>query len=67
MRIHINDNPILLPDEVNTISRLVEHEQISKAGTAIALNDKIVARSKWDSTCIKENDKIVVITAAFGG
>lgn len=37
------------------------------AGKAIAISNTVVAVGKWDSTKIKENDNILIITATQGG
>lgn len=36
-------------------------------GIAVAVNDMVVPKSKWDSTIINENDSIEIITAVQGG
>jgi sulfur carrier protein len=36
-------------------------------GIAVALNEMVVPKSKWESTTIKENDSIEIITAVQGG
>jgi len=34
---------------------------------AIALNQQVVPRSKYDSTAIKDNDKVEIVHAVGGG
>jgi sulfur carrier protein len=36
-------------------------------GIAVALNDTIVQRQKWDSVLINENDSIEIVHAVQGG
>ncbi len=37
------------------------------AGVAIAVNQEIIPRERWDKFEVSENDRIVVIKAACGG
>ena len=36
-------------------------------GTAVALNDEIVPRSRWASTALSEGDRVEVLGAVAGG
>ncbi|GHV16588.1 hypothetical protein AGMMS49938_16720 [Fibrobacterales bacterium] len=36
-------------------------------GIAIAVNEAVVPRSKWDTVILNENDKILAVQAAQGG
>ena len=36
-------------------------------GTAIALNEEVVIRSRWPETELHEGDRVEVLTAAQGG
>ena len=66
---------VTINDEVHTLasSDLVLDELITDIlskngdGIAIAVNDNIIPRQKWGNYRIKENDKILVITATQGG
>ncbi len=51
----------------NTIGGLIEELSIETKGVAIALNNKVVARNEWQSTPLAEGDKIVIVSAVFGG
>lgn len=37
------------------------------AGIAVALNNRVVPKTSWDSTTVKSGDSILIITAAQGG
>lgn len=67
MTLYINDRPEIFKDDEISIAELMLRKGISSQGTAIALNGKLVVRSKWDSQLLADNDKLTVITAAFGG
>lgn len=67
MTIFFNDEPIKLPNDFMTVADLVNWKKISEQGTAIAINDKLIKRDKWNVKELNENDRVTVISAAFGG
>ncbi|MCH5227460.1 MAG: sulfur carrier protein ThiS [Muribaculaceae bacterium] len=67
MIIFLNNEPIDLPKEIETVKDLVSWKEIPQQGTAIAINDKLVTQRLWPVTSLKENDHVTVISAAFGG
>lgn len=67
MNITINDNQVILPNDYMTISDLVKWKEIPSQGTAIALNDKLIKQDMWKITYLKDQDRITIISAAFGG
>lgn len=67
MNIYLNDILTPLPNDFMTIADLVNWKNIPSQGTAIAINDKLVRQNMWSVTNLKENDRITVISAAFGG
>lgn len=40
---------------------------LPERGVAIAINNCIVTRDKWEATAISEGDNVTIIKAAFGG
>ena len=46
---------------------LQEKGLMEKTGMAVAINSAVVAKSKWATTELQENDEILLITAAAGG
>lgn len=67
MHITINDTPVEIDSKDITVAELIEMRNIRTSGTAVALNDRIVTKSSWPITHIKDGDSITVISAAFGG
>jgi len=55
--------------EINaaTLDQWVAAEFSNAKGIAIAVNDKVVPSSKWDSHALKDGDKILVVEATQGG
>jgi sulfur carrier protein len=58
------------PDEVadgTTVADLVSRHRESPRGVAVARNEEVVPRSRWDATAVAEGDRIEILTAAQGG
>ncbi|MCM1153225.1 MAG: sulfur carrier protein ThiS [Muribaculum sp.] len=67
MKVYINNETLQLPAQILTVENLMKWKQIPEQGTAIAVNDKLVMKRNWSATLLHEDDRITVITAAFGG
>ena len=51
-----------------TLSQFLELEKIAnRQGIAIAINNEVVPRAKWEETELKMNDSILAITPTQGG
>ncbi|HET7819459.1 MAG TPA: sulfur carrier protein ThiS [Bacteroidia bacterium] len=40
---------------------------VQVTGIALAVNEKVVAKTEWGKFCLQENDKIIIIKATQGG
>lgn len=67
MKMLLNNQTIDVQPERCTLSRLLSDNYRSLQGMAVAVNNKLVGRDKWDVMLLNEGDDVVVITAAFGG
>lgn len=67
MIIKLNNEPLSVPSDYMNIAELLEWRNIPGAGTAVALNNRLVPRNRWDSQYLNNDDDIVIISAAFGG
>lgn len=67
MKIIFNNSPLELPLHDATLGWLIEWKGVAAGGMAVAVNNKLVVRSKWDTFQLHEGDNVVVISAAFGG
>ncbi len=69
MEITLNNQPETIGDgeEEITISQLLAKKEINPNGTAIAVNDHLICHDCWDSHKLQDGDRIVMISAAFGG
>jgi thiamine biosynthesis protein ThiS len=66
MQLQFNDQ--LIETEASCLGALLEENGLSgKTGIAVAVNDAVIRRAGWEHYLLKENDTILVITAAAGG
>lgn len=56
-----------LPDDITVSLALREVGIRSFSGVAIAINNHILKKEKWDSQKLKPQDRIVIIRASQGG
>jgi sulfur carrier protein len=67
MTITLNGESLAIRAGCTLAALLHEHNLDSRTGIAVALNDRVIARSDWTTTILTQNDSILVITAAQGG
>lgn len=65
MNIQINHKPT--ETQATQLEELVAELALPNRGVAIAIANKMVPRTEWANTQLKENDEITIIKAAFGG
>ncbi len=51
----------------STLQELIEELSIETKGVAIGINNRVITRSAWAQTPIEEGDKVVIVSAVFGG
>jgi sulfur carrier protein len=66
MEIIINGDPHQVADETS-LAQAVSLLTASATGVAAAINDEVVRRAVWESTCLAAGDRVEVITAVQGG
>ncbi|MDA3883891.1 MAG: sulfur carrier protein ThiS [Bacteroidales bacterium] len=67
MIIYLNSKSLDVSNALVLSSLLEEKQLISKKGIAVAINNSLIQKAKWAHTILKENDKIIVISATKGG
>lgn len=67
MRVYINSKMQEIPDSVDTIGKLIDHLGIPRQGTGIGLNNRLVTARDWDATTLSEDDRVMIISATYGG
>lgn len=66
MRIVINDEPQVISAPL-TLQDLLIALSRSQPGTALAVNQHIVPRDRWDSYFLQEGDELVIFQTIAGG
>lgn len=68
MQISLNSEPKLLTQQYTVLTFLChELNQTEFQGIAVALNNSILPKAKWDVTYLKEGDQLLLVRAAQGG
>lgn len=67
MTVYINSELKVIPEDISTVGKLVDHLRISRHGTGVGLNNRLIPSSAWDNTYLKENDRIMIVSATYGG
>ncbi|MCP4439101.1 MAG: sulfur carrier protein ThiS [Aureispira sp.] len=52
------------PSLLQLLTDLQKQEQ---TGIAVAVNQQVVPKTDWEATTLKDNDKVIIITATQGG
>lgn len=66
MKIYINQKEIEVQDSIS-VKELLDMQQISIEGTAIAIDNKLVPKNEWNDRILTDGNKITIIRATFGG
>lgn len=66
MKVYVNGEPKEFSGEPS-LMELVEQLELPVARIAIELNREVVRRSEWDSTMLKDEDRIEIVHFVGGG
>ncbi len=66
MRILFNDEPMTCDDDL-TVAALLDTLRQLKPGTALALNQQILPRERWEHQQVNEGDQILLFQVIAGG
>lgn len=66
MRIVVNNKEIEISDRMTLLELMTEigHTQ---SGIAVAVNQQVISRIRWEQYALSPNDQIIVIKATCGG
>jgi sulfur carrier protein len=68
MKVFVNNQLTDFTENTLSLQKVLESLNISQPqGIAIAVNNQIITKSNWQSTQLKEEDKITIIRATQGG
>ncbi len=68
MKIRVNNEEHQLSSDNCTLTDILRDKNIfAEKGVAVAVNNEIISKSSWDRHVLRENDNLLIITAAQGG
>ena len=65
MKLKVNDKEV--ETGASTLSQLSQEQNLPATGIAVAVNNRMVPRTEWDSHTLQDGDKILIIKAVCGG
>ncbi|AJF71173.1 thiamine biosynthesis protein ThiS [Raoultella ornithinolytica] len=66
MQIWFNDEPLCCADALTVAALLTQLEQ-QQAGIALALNQQVLPRERWDHHLLQEGDRVLLFQVIAGG
>ncbi len=66
MTINVNNRTQTI-SENSTVEKLLQQLNIASNGIAVAVNNEIVSKEKWNDTILNNNDQLTIIQATQGG
>ena len=66
MELFVNRTPVAVRDGA-MLPEVLAGLGIPAEGIAVAVNNRVIPRSEWDTTLLHEADKVTVIRAVCGG
>ena len=67
MLVFVNKQSLDIPENSVLLAALHQTGIVSFQGMAVAVNNQVIQKEKWNEYLLKENDKITVIRATQGG
>ena len=67
MQISLNGEKTTLEDQSTLLSLLANRCFANRTGTAVAVNNTVIPKSRWEDHVLAENDRVLVIAATKGG
>ncbi len=46
---------------------ITQQQLVNKTGIAVAVNDSVIPKTKWNKVSLNDEDRILIITATQGG
>lgn len=65
MKLKVNNKEV--ETGASTLSQFSQEQNLPATGIAVAVNNRMVPRTEWDSYILQDGDKILIIKAVCGG
>lgn len=66
MTVTLNDKTVNI-EQQTTLGKLLEQQGVKPNGIATAVNGNVIPATKRNTTTLADGDKIIIITAFYGG
>ncbi len=66
MHILLNDTPLQLA-AVSTLAQLLQHQQLTTEGLAVAVNNSVITKRLWHEYQLQHHDQIQLFQIVTGG
>lgn len=66
MKLIVNKKPIEIENTIN-IYQLLELLNVNPSHCAVAVRNKVIKKTQWSETQLKNDDEITIINATCGG
>jgi sulfur carrier protein len=67
MKVELNNKEFEIENNSSLQLLLEQSNNIIKPGIAVAVNNSVIPRTKWNDYFLNEDDKIIIIKAVCGG
>ncbi|MBO5566004.1 MAG: sulfur carrier protein ThiS [Succinivibrio sp.] len=67
MQLYYNQEKTIEARDNCTVSQLLEQLELKREGVAVAVNDRVVKKSEYDSFFLKDHDAVDVFNMVSGG
>ncbi len=67
MKIFLNREPVEIHGSEQNLQSFLENEGLAKPGIAVAIDNKVVPKSLWPATILRDDMRLTVIHAVCGG
>ncbi len=67
MNISLNEKEVSIDKQISLEELFNQYDIKATKGVAVAVNEMIIPKKEWSSYNLRDNDKILVITATQGG
>ncbi len=66
MKVFLNNKEICVGTRC-TVREILAGQNLHVENVAVAVNNRVILRPDWDATFLSNGDKVVVMSAAYGG
>lgn len=61
------NNTTLQIEDGTTVAQFIEMQKVDASGIAVAVNNRVIAKTEWSTAQLADGDAILIIKAFYGG